>query len=217
MKDKDKLIMDRGIIKSERGTGRTSIKGLYAGGDAGFGAALFITAIRHGQESARAIDSDLLNTSPYQEVSAEWSEISPIRDKTYLRTKWALPQMQPATLRIHNQNLVEYNYTPEEAKTQANRCLQCHVNPVFDGALCIKCNGCVDVCPTLCLKLVGLHKLEGDIGDWGGGEWSAILKDEDRCIRCALCAQRCPTTAITMERFQFRQEWRTCPIPGAIS
>jgi NAD-dependent dihydropyrimidine dehydrogenase PreA subunit len=38
-------------------------------------------------------------------------------------------------------------------------------------------------------------------------EWSAILKDEDRCIRCALCAQRCPTHAITMERFQFTQEW----------
>ncbi len=74
---KDQLAIDRGLIKTERGTGRTSVKGIYAGGDAAFGAALFITAIRHGQEAARAIDSDLRGTRPYQEFVGEFTEMSP--------------------------------------------------------------------------------------------------------------------------------------------
>ena len=61
---KEQLTIDRGIIKTERGSGRTSVPGIYAGGDAAFGPALFITAIRHGQEAARSIDSDLRGTRP---------------------------------------------------------------------------------------------------------------------------------------------------------
>ncbi len=164
-KKKDQLVIDRGIIKTERGTGRTSVPKVYSGGDAGFGAALFITAIRHGQEAARTIDTDLRGAKPYQEFAGEFTELSPIRDKTYLKTKWALPSMQPAAERVHNENMVENNYTDEEAHQQSVRCLQCHVSPVFDGALCIKCNGCVDVCPTNCLKLVPIEKLNLDYGE----------------------------------------------------
>lgn len=225
---KSELIMDRGLIKSERGTGRTSVKGIYAGGDAAFGAALFITAIRHGQDSARAIDADLRGTTPYQEFVAEWTEVNPMRDKTYLTTKWALPSMQPAALRIHNNNMVENNYTFEEASEQANRCLQCHINPVFDGTLCIKCNGCVDVCPTNCLKQIPVSKLNLDTGDgkvrkavdnfYGIDSLNmseeqlavmgtAMLKDEDLCIRCGLCAEKCPTQAVTMDAMNYTFRW----------
>ena len=202
---KDQLQMDRGVIKTERGTCKTSVKGIYSGGDVGFGAALFITGIRHGQEAARTIDSDLQGTRPYQEFVGEFTQLTPMRDKTYLRTKWALPTMQAPEVRIHNQNLVENNYTEEEAREQANRCLQCHVSPVFDGTLCIKCNGCVDVCPCNCLKQVPISKLNLDLGEGNlrlavdnfygvdsvnmGDEelasmGSAMLKDEDLCIRC---------------------------------
>jgi NAD-dependent dihydropyrimidine dehydrogenase PreA subunit len=93
------------------------------------------------------------------------------------------------------------------------------VTPVFDGTRCVLCGGCVDVCPTVCLKLVTLDTIEptaeldaaidrslGAAADRGAN--SAILKDEDRCIRCALCAMRCPTDAITMERVQFTTAWR---------
>jgi formate dehydrogenase beta subunit len=225
---KAQLQLDRGLIKSERGTGRTSVKGVYSGGDVAFGPALFITGIRHGQESARAIDSDLRGATPYQEFVGQFTEISPGRNKEYLHTKFALPSSQPAEVRIHNEKMVENNYTDEAAHQQANRCLQCHVSPVFDGALCIKCNGCVDVCPCNCLKLVPLSKLNLDVGegnlrvaadnyygfdstamsdeelDLAG---SAMLKDEDLCIRCGLCAEKCPTQAVTMDEMNYSFTW----------
>lgn len=225
---KAELQLDRGIIKTERGTGRTSVKGIYAGGDAAFGPALFITAIRHGQDAARAIDSDLRGTKPYQEFVGEFTEISPMRDKTYLRTPWALPTMQPAASRIHNNEMVENNYTDEAAHQQANRCLQCHVSPVFDGSLCIKCNGCVDVCPCNCLKQVPISKLNLDLAEgnlrvavdnfYGVDSASmndeelatmgtAMLKDEDLCIRCGLCAEKCPTQAVTMDAMNYSFRW----------
>lgn len=225
---RSELVMDRGIIKTERGTGRTTVKGVYAGGDAAFGPALFITGIRHGQEAARSIDMDLTGAKPYQEFVGEWTEISPGRDKTYLRTKWALPTMQPPAIRKNNENMVENNYTPEEAHQQSNRCLQCHVNPVFDGKLCIKCNGCVDVCPCNCLKQVPVSKLNLDLGEgnlrtavdnfYGVDSinmseeelavmGTAMLKDEDLCIRCGLCAEKCPTQAVTMDVMNYSFRW----------
>lgn len=225
---KDQLKIDRGIIKTERETCRTTVKGVYAGGDAAFGPALFITAIKHGQEAARSIDHDLLATTPYQEYSAEFVEIPPMRDKTYLRTKWALPKMQPPNQRIHNEEMVEHNYTDEAAFEQANRCLQCHISPVFDGTLCIKCNGCVDVCPCNCLKQVPISKLNLDLGEgnlrkavdnfYGVDSASmseedlatmgtAMLKDEDVCIRCGLCAEKCPTQAVTMDVMDYSFRW----------
>jgi len=103
---------------------------------------------------------------------------------------------------------------------EASRCLDCGVTPVFDGSRCVLCGGCVDVCPTQCLKLVSLGDIErtdsfeacvrGTLGpelEWEAR--SAILKDEDRCIRCAACAMRCPTDAITMERVTFVAHWRS--------
>lgn len=225
---KNELKLDRGVIKVERETGRTSVKGIYAGGDAAYGPALFITGIRHGQESARAIDADLRGTTPYQEFVGEFTEISPMRDKTYLRTKWALPSMQPVEDRVNNLNMVENNYTYEEAHQQANRCLQCHVSPVFDGTLCIKCNGCVDVCPCNCLKQIPLSKVNLDLGEGNlriatdnfyGIDSSSMsyeelaelgtvmLKDEILCIRCGLCAEKCPTQAVTMDVMNYSFRW----------
>ncbi|MCH9608524.1 MAG: Ferredoxin--NADP reductase [Chlamydiales bacterium] len=225
---KEAFEMEQGVIKVERDTGRTSIKGIYAGGDGAFGPGLFIDAIAHGQKSARAIDSDLRGTRPYQEFVGEFTTIPPMRDKTYLRTKWALPQMEPAAKRKKTLDLVEKNYTPEEVHEQSNRCLQCHISPVFDGSLCIKCNGCVDVCPTNCLKQVGLSQMDLDQGEGNlrkavdnnyGVDSSkmcdeeldnlgtAMLKDEDLCIRCGLCAEKCPTQAVTMDVMNYSFRW----------
>jgi NAD-dependent dihydropyrimidine dehydrogenase PreA subunit len=109
---------------------------------------------------------------------------------------------------------VETGYEQEEAVSEAGRCLDCGVNTIFDSERCILCGGCADVCPTLCLKLVSQEDLslpagmrEDLSGGDPGGKWSAIIKDEDRCIRCANCERRCPVDAITMERYTFREEW----------
>jgi formate hydrogenlyase subunit 6/NADH:ubiquinone oxidoreductase subunit I len=92
------------------------------------------------------------------------------------------------------------------------------VTPVFDGSRCVLCGGCADVCPTECLKLVTLARLDPAAGltesidaalgaDAERSQHSAILKDEDRCIRCALCVMRCPVEAIDMERVVFSSTW----------
>jgi NAD-dependent dihydropyrimidine dehydrogenase PreA subunit len=75
----------------------------------------------------------------------------------------------------------------------------------------VLCGGCVDVCPESCLKILSFDRLNSTPGVEAlkgafasdGAELSAIIKDEDLCIRCALCAERCPNHAITMERFCF--------------
>lgn len=224
----DDLEFDRGVVKSERGTGRTSVPGIYCAGDGGFGASLFITCIRQAQDCARAIDKDLRGTAPYKETVGEFTTIPPARDKEYLQTPWSLPSVQPGEERVNNFNIVENNYSDEEVSEQANRCLQCHVSQVFDGSLCIKCNGCVDVCPTRCLTQVPLSKLNLDKGEgnlrkavdnyYGVNSQeleeedlaqigSAMLKDEDHCIRCGLCAEKCPTQAVTMDLMNYSFRW----------
>jgi formate hydrogenlyase subunit 6/NADH:ubiquinone oxidoreductase subunit I len=109
---------------------------------------------------------------------------------------------------------VEKSYSNPAARVQADRCLKCHVSPVFNGDECILCGGCADICPEYCLRLVDAADLAGGVElftafrarygrDPEKGERGAIIKDETTCIRCGLCAARCPTGAITMERVEF--------------
>jgi NAD-dependent dihydropyrimidine dehydrogenase PreA subunit len=111
---------------------------------------------------------------------------------------------------------VETGYGEDEARRQAARCLVCHVQTIYDPEKCVLCNRCVDVCPEYCLALVPLEELdlpeeemrrlvlsaEGD-----GLPLSAMVKDDERCIRCGLCAIRCPTDAMTMERFSITERF----------
>jgi formate dehydrogenase beta subunit len=126
--------------------------------------------------------------------------------------------------------LVEENYTAAEARSQAERCLRCDVQTVFEGEKCIACNGCVDVCPDDCLHLVGLAQVASnpemaalaqrqlgisaqELSSYTPVELNrmgaVMLKDETACIRCSMCATRCPTHAFTMRRFVFHRELAT--------
>jgi ferredoxin len=124
---------------------------------------------------------------------------------------------------------VELNFEESVACEQGERCLKCHIDTIFNGDLCILCNGCVDVCPTYCLALVPLSEIQLDPeikplieerygitlkGDHQERQKSTLdtlgsimLKDEELCIRCGFCAERCPTGAVTMEHFSYRQKF----------
>jgi formate dehydrogenase (NADP+) beta subunit len=124
-----------------------------------------------------------------------------------------LDRAAPPTLEIARRTgiaEVETGYDEESARLQAARCLVCHVQTIYDPEKCVLCNRCVDICPEYCLSLVPLDELDLDEStraaitaraDGNGLPLAAMVKDDDRCIRCGLCAVRCPTDAMTMERF----------------
>jgi len=209
-------------------TMETSVPGIFAGGDAvALGPLIAIQAVADGLRAARAIDAYLQGARATVRTRATFSVL---RDHQMPDGYQRLSREHPPLLPVEQRDLaaeVEAAYPKEDARTQASRCLKCHVQTIFDGDLCILCGGCVDVCPEQCLKMVRLDRIEGNAeleaavearyglpltSFWRG--WSppgvlergtAMIKDETRCIRCGLCARRCPTGAITMERFQFEE------------
>ncbi|MCL4505409.1 MAG: 4Fe-4S binding protein [Chloroflexi bacterium] len=140
-----------------------------------------------------------------------YPDIGPLRN--YLRWPRREPPTQPLARRIGIAK-VELGYEEPGALEQGGRCLICTLNPIFDGSLCILCNGCVDVCPTNCLKLIPVPALAGnepvaaliESHAASGEVKSAMLLDPTACIRCGLCAARCPTEAVQMESFRFTEE-----------
>jgi len=198
----------------------TTAPGVFVAGDLAHGTRLIIDAVASGKKAARSV---------YQYVTGH--EIRPEaveahvplehyrRELGYETLRRIDPRTREARERLQRPGeLVEIGYSEAEARREASRCLDCGVTPVFDGTRCVLCGGCVDVCPTLCLKIVPLDAIAptGDLNKTieqtlgaqaDRSQNAAILKDEDRCIRCALCAMRCPVDAITMERAQFTIKW----------
>ena len=210
-------------IISDPATGETSAPGVFVAGDIAYGPRLMIHAIASGKQAARSVYRFLrgVEIAP-EEVQIHFPLEGYRRERTYeQRNRLPIPTRTAEERLRDPQTLVEIGYDEHDARSEAGRCLDCGINTIFDGERCILCGGCVDVCPTVCLKLVSLDRLsptpelEQLLNDSLGAERresSAIIKDEERCIRCALCAQRCPTDAITMERFSFAREWKSCPV-----
>ncbi len=212
-------LTDRGLLQVDRETLATTNPKVFAAGDAAHGTRLMIDAIAGGKKAARSIYRTLTGRDLVPEqVEAHLVLERFGREKRYEAVPRQPIPTAPVDARLKRIDLqVETGYGPKEAAAEAGRCLDCGVNTIFDSERCILCGGCADVCPTLCLKLVPLDALSLDPGERAehagnapGEVWSAIIKDEDRCIRCANCEMRCPVGAITMERYTFREEWR-CP------
>lgn len=201
-----------GGIKVDPVTLATSRPGVFAGGDVAFGPRNLIEAIANGKRAARSIHEFLDPGRAHLSAVLDVERI-PTGDYRMIAGFELLDREAPPTLDVGRRtgiSEVETGYGPAEARAQAARCLVCHVQTIYDPEKCVLCNRCVDVCPEYCLALVPLESVEMDeaeraalvaLADPGGLPLAAMLKDDERCIRCGLCAIRCPTEAMTMERF----------------
>ncbi len=206
-------ITPRGSIEADPETLATSRPDVFAGGDVAFGPRIIITAVAEGRRAALSIAKFLTGQKP--------AEAATIRTRSYHAHRMfpgyeKLPRREPPAIAIDRRvgiAEVESTYAAADARQQAARCLKCHISPVFDGDLCVLCGGCVDVCPESCLRMVDVADINGNEtlaalfrARYGApparGEAAAIIKDETACIRCGLCAARCPTHAITMEHVE---------------
>ncbi len=209
-------------LKVDLNTLETTGKGVFVAGDLAHGTRLLIDAVASGKAAARSVYHYLTGKLLESEIVQTHVVLDRYRRELGYESirRVEVPTIEPAERLEHPEKIVEIGFNREQAMREASRCLDCGVTPVFDGMRCVLCGGCADVCPTECLKLISLDKIQLDtdisgmidryIGNSADlGENAAILKDEDRCIRCALCAMRCPVDAISMERITFSTNWRT--------
>jgi ferredoxin len=217
-----------GTIQVDPRTLATSAPGIYAGGDVAFGPRNLIEAVANGKRAARSIHEHLHKLDRAGAVRLESSlEIEKLPTARYRMIAGfeLLDRETPPTLEIGRRTgiaEVETGYDREAARRQAARCLVCHVQTIYDPEACVLCNRCVDVCPEHCLALVPFADLElaaderaalAARADGDGLPLAAMVKDDERCIRCGLCAVRCPTDAMTMERFTITEGWAAAPQP----
>ena len=210
-------VTPRGILKIDENLS-TTVPGVFAGGDVAFGPRILVEAVANGHRSARSIHL-------YLSGKTEKTELRRFR----ILPNWKMPHgfltipRQKMPVLAANRRIgiaeVELGFDEEQGRAEGRRCLNCQVNTIFDGSKCILCAGCVDVCPESCLRLVDLVQVSGDErydaliqGRYGvpaaelrAGQAGAIIKNEEKCIRCGLCADRCPTQAITMEALERQQ------------
>ncbi len=220
----------QGTVRIDPETLMTTAPGVFAAGDIAFGPRLIISAVADGKRAAEGIDRYLrgpewkpktkhilITVLDHHQMASNYDEYS----------RLAVPVI-PIDRRTGIAE-VETGFTEEQARLEASRCLRCWINTIFEGneeegTECILCGGCVDVCPENCLKLVPLsqfmfteetkavletratedrvilqHLKAEELGEVEG---SVMVKDETICIRCGLCAERCPAHTITMEAFE---------------
>ncbi len=240
-KDSKIEITPRGLVGVNRENLMTSVPGVFAGGDCVFGPRLIIDSVADGKRAAAGIDEFLRGTKPADPVL----EVEVLDRHQMITNYMEIARHSVPMLPIERRTgvtEVEVGFDETTAVAEAQRCLRCWINTVFegtevDGSECILCGGCVDVCPEQCLELVPLEQLEVpepvlahleqnesayevELRGITPQELSAgsvigsmMLKDETRCIRCGLCALRCPVREITMEAFHFKSAEKTGLIP----
>ena len=217
LKPEDKVsLTPQGTIRVDPLTLATTREGVFAGGDVAFGARILIEGVANGKLAAQSIDDYLSKRDRAGRVySISIDVLSPQeykKPKEYEIRKRKTPRKISLENRL-GANEVELSFQETEARLQAQRCLVCHINTIYDSELCILCGACVDHCPNNCLKLVPYTEIDLEqremvdkkINKSKQEVLTAMIKDEIVCIRCGLCATVCPTGAMTMEKFAFEE------------
>jgi formate dehydrogenase (NADP+) beta subunit len=222
------LFDEWGVPVVDPATLQSTRAGVFFGGDAAFGPKNIIWAAEHGHQAAISIHNHCQG-SPVSErlpfgmnlVSAkmglhEWSyknDYNPVG-----REKMTHVDLVERFKKLDVE--VEVGFTPEQAAREVERCLNCDVQTVFTDKLCIECDACIDICPVLCLTITGdgpeaelrtrLNAPAENVAQelFVSGPLPhtkrVMVKDEDLCVHCGLCAERCPTAAWDMQKFDLR-------------
>tara|TARA_B110000503_G_scaffold19879_1_gene29755 strand:+ start:90253 stop:92025 length:1773 start_codon:yes stop_codon:yes gene_type:complete len=199
---------------------------VFFGGDSAFGPENIITAVAHGHQAAVSIDlfcrgEDVKKRPPphvtlsSQKMGVhEWSYDSVVANDL----RYAVPHAPIAKTLKNRKVEVELGFDIETGYKEAQRCLNCDVQTVFDELRCIECDACVDICPTDCITFTTngaeedlRQRLEAPAGNLAQELYISadlptmrvMVKDEDVCLHCGLCAERCPTTAWDMQKFLY--------------
>jgi ferredoxin len=197
---------------------------VFFGGDAAFGPKNIIWAVAHGHDAALSIHKMLsgedIKERPLPEVHIssqkmgihEWSYDNDVSPDERYKVPWADPELTLKSIKLE----VELGFDAETAWKETQRCLNCDVQTVFTDKLCIECDACVDICPMDCITFtpngdepelrlrLSAQALDITQDLYVSGELKTarvMVKDEDVCLHCGLCAERCPTGAWDMRKY----------------
>ena len=207
-------------------TFQSSCSKVFFGGDSAFGPENIITAVAHGHQAAVSIDlfceGRPVNERPAPGTSLisqkmgihEWSY-----DNDVTNDERKIVPLVELTSALQNRTLeVELGFDVKTAFAEAERCLNCDVQTVFVDDKCIECDACVDICPTDCINFIEndeetelRQKLKAKANNQDQDLYVSedlktgrvMVKDEDVCLHCGLCAERCPTAAWDMQQFYY--------------
>jgi ferredoxin len=213
-----------GLPQLDKTTFQSTVPNVFFGGDSAFGPKNIIWAVAHGHDAAISIDL-FLNKQPLDKRPApgvdvmsqkmgihEWSYDNEIHQDARYKVPWRDIKETLKNVKAE----VELGFDVATAWKEAQRCLNCDVQTVFSDRLCIECDACVDICPMDCITFTPNGE-ENDLRNrlnapaknptqalYVSGPLKTqrvMVKDEDVCLHCGLCAERCPTGAWDMQKY----------------
>ncbi len=207
-------------------TFQSTLPNVFFGGDAAFGPKNVITAVAQGHQAAISIDlfcqGDVLTNrpSPYVNLVSQKMGIHEWSYDSFVETdnRYIVPLVDKELALSNRKVEVELGFDHLHGFKEAQRCLNCDVQTVFSENKCIECDACVDICPTACITFIPNEEDENVlrsklnvpannhdqailVSDILAGTKRVMVKDEDVCLHCGLCAERCPTSAWDMQKF----------------